>query len=103
MYAAISEKLRHTVLVPEELYTIAAIVSLLATIAGVWSAWRRRVLMRRLVRSLDTKQRQALGLEPPAESGTPASPPAGPQASRACASEGGEDAAQPAAETAAFR
>jgi hypothetical protein len=37
------------------------------------------------------------------KSGAPASSPAGAQASGACVGNGGEDAAWPAAETAAFR
>ena len=102
MYAAISEKLRHTVPVPEELYTIAAVVTALASIVGVWSAWRRRVIMRRLVRSLDDKQRQALGLEPPADTGPPASPPAEQGASRSRGTGGGTPPAQPPG-TAAIR
>ncbi len=52
---------------PEEVYAIGAAISLLATVLGVWSAWRRRQSMKRLLRSLTAEQRRAIGLDPPEE------------------------------------
>ncbi|HVE72211.1 MAG TPA: hypothetical protein VNI54_12650 [Thermoanaerobaculia bacterium] len=52
---------------PDEVYAIGAVISVLATIAGVWSAWRRQVLTRRIIRSLTDEQRKAIGLAPKAD------------------------------------
>jgi uncharacterized protein YjiS (DUF1127 family) len=49
---------------PEEVYAIGALITFLASVAGIWSAWRRRQIMRRLLKSLTEEQRRALGLDP---------------------------------------
>lgn len=49
----------------EEAYALVAFLAFLATVFGVWSAWRRRQIMKRLLRSLTPEQRRAIGLDPP--------------------------------------
>jgi hypothetical protein len=82
MYASSTQKLRawltaggrrlavggsraHTERVSDETYAIVALIPTLATAVALWSAIRRRQLMKRLLRSLDEQQRRALGLDPP--------------------------------------
>lgn len=50
---------------PEEVYAIGAAITFLATIAGIWSAWRRRQIMKRILKSLTPEQRRAIGLDDP--------------------------------------
>ena len=53
---------------PEEVYAIGTLITILATIAGIWSAWRRRQIMKRILKSLTPEQRRAIGLDdPPAD------------------------------------
>lgn len=47
------------------IFAIVAIISVLASAVGLWSAIRRRQLMRRLLRSLDSAQLKQLGIEDP--------------------------------------
>jgi hypothetical protein len=62
-----ARRTRHTGRMPEEVYAIGAVISLLATIAGVWSAWRRRQIERRIIASLTDEQRKIIGLAPRGE------------------------------------
>ncbi|HYC88103.1 MAG TPA: hypothetical protein VEO54_02735 [Thermoanaerobaculia bacterium] len=50
---------------PEVVYTIGGLITILASVLGLWSAWRRRQIMNRLLKSLDEQQRRALGLDDP--------------------------------------
>jgi hypothetical protein len=49
----------------DETLTLVAIISFLASLVGLWSAIRRRQLMRRILRSLTDEQRRAIGLDTP--------------------------------------
>jgi hypothetical protein len=50
---------------PEEVYAIGTLITILASIAGIWSAWRRRQIMKRILKSLTPEQRRAIGLDDP--------------------------------------
>jgi hypothetical protein len=52
-------------IISDETFALAAILSFLASVVGLWSAIRRRQLMRRLLRSLTEEQRRAIGLDTP--------------------------------------
>ena len=48
----------------EGCYALGALLSLLASIAGIWNAIRRRQLERKILDSLTDEQRRAIGLKP---------------------------------------
>ena len=52
-------------IVSDETFALVAILSFLATLVGLWNAFRRRQLTRRLLRSLTPEQRRTLGLDAP--------------------------------------
>ena len=41
-------------------YALGALITVLATVAGIWSAIRRQQLMRKILRSLTKEQREEL-------------------------------------------
>lgn len=58
-------------IISDELFALVAILSVLASAVGVWSSFRRRQLMRRLLRSLTDEQRRTLGLDTPPDDPKP--------------------------------
>jgi len=46
----------------DETFSLVAALSILASLVGIWSAIRRRQLMRKLLRSLTEQQLKDLGL-----------------------------------------
>ncbi|HYI12512.1 MAG TPA: hypothetical protein VEK57_25900 [Thermoanaerobaculia bacterium] len=49
----------------DEIYSLVAALSVLVSAVALWSAIRRRQLMRRILRSLNKEQLRSVGLEAP--------------------------------------